>query len=135
MSPRTVFLARLIGPFAILLSLSELVHKQQTVETAAALVRDRPLVLMIAMMGLLAGLAMVIAHNVWSGGALPVVITLFGWILLIRGAVMLFLSPEAVAGMLEFFRFEQLLYFYAGVTLLLGLYLAYAGFRATPPAK
>jgi len=55
--------------------------------------------------------------------------------LLIRGAVMLFLSPEAVAGMLEFFRFEQLLYFYAGVTLLLGLYLAYAGFRATPPAK
>jgi len=135
MSPRTVFLARLIGPFAILLSLSELVHKQQTVETAAALVRDRPLVLMIAMMGLLAGLAMVLAHNVWSGGALPVVITLFGWILLIRGAVMLFLSPEAVAGMLEFFRFEQLLYFYAGVTLLLGLYLAYAGFRATPPAK
>ena len=135
MSPRTVFLARLIGPFAILLSLSELVHKQQTVETAAALVRDRPLLLMIAMMGLLAGLAMVLAHNVWSGGALPVVITLFGWILLIRGAVMLFLSPEAVAGMLEFFRFEQLLYFYAGVTLLLGLYLAYAGFRATPLAK
>ncbi len=135
MSPRTVFLARLIGPFAILLSLSELVHKQQTVETAAALVRDRPLLLMIAMMGLLAGLAMVLAHNVWSGGALPVVITLFGWILLIRGAVMLFLSPEAVAGMLDFFRFEQLLYFYAGVTLLLGLYLAYAGFRATPLAK
>jgi hypothetical protein len=135
MSPRTVFLARLIGPFAILLSLSELVHKQQMVETAAALVRDRPLLLMMAMMGLLAGLAMVIAHNVWSGGALPVVITLFGWILLIRGAVMLFLSPEAAAGMLEFFRFEQLFYFYAGVTLLLGLYLAYGGFRATPPAK
>jgi hypothetical protein len=135
MSPRTVFLARLIGPFAILLSLSELVHKQQMVETAAALVRDRPLLLMMAMMGLLAGLAMVLAHNVWSGGALPVVITLFGWILLIRGAVMLFLSPEAAAGMLEFFRFEQLFYFYAGVTLLLGLYLAYGGFRATPPAK
>jgi len=135
MSPRTVFLARLIGPFAILLSLSELVHKQQMVETAAALVRDRPLLLIMAMMGLLAGLAMVIAHNVWSGGALPVVITLFGWILLIRGAVMLFLSPEAAAGMLEFFRFEQLFYFYAGVTLLLGLYLAYGGFRATPPAK
>jgi hypothetical protein len=135
MSPRTVFLARLIGPFAILLSFSELVHKQQMVETAAALVRDRPLLLMMAMMGLLAGLAMVIAHNVWSGGALPVVITLFGWILLIRGAVMLFLSPEAAAGMLEFFRFEQLFYIYAGVTLLLGLYLAYGGFRATPPAK
>src|SRR5216684_6008813 len=108
MSTRTIFLARLIGLFAILLSLSEFLHKQATVETAAALVRDRPLLFMIAMMGLLAGLAMVLAHNVWSGGALPVVITLFGWILLIRGAVMLFLSPEAAAGWIDFLHFERL---------------------------
>jgi hypothetical protein len=26
-----------------------------------------------------AGLAVVVAHNVWSGGALPVVVTLVGW--------------------------------------------------------
>lgn len=135
MSSRTVFLARLIGLFAILLSLSELLHKQATVETAAALVRDRPLLFILAMLGLLAGLAIVLAHNVWSGGALPVVVTLFGWILLIRGALLLFLSQEAVAGMMDFFRFEQLLYLYAGITLVLGLYLTYAGFQASPPSR
>jgi hypothetical protein len=135
MSPRTVFLARLIGLFAILLSVSELVHKQAMVETAAALVRDRPLLLMLSMLGLLAGLAMVLAHNVWSGGALAVVVTLFGWILLIRGALLLFLSPDAVAGMIDFFHFEQLFYVYAGITLVLGLYLSWAGFRASPPSR
>src|SRR5260370_39589425 len=106
--PRTVFLARLIGLFAILLSLAELLHKQATVETAAALVRDRPLLFILAMLGLLAGLAMVLPHNVWSGGALPIVGTLFGWVLLIRGALLLFLSPEAVARLGRFFPFSPL---------------------------
>jgi hypothetical protein len=41
------------------------------------------------------GLAIVIGHNVWSGGALPVIVTLFGWIILIRGVVLLFPSPSA----------------------------------------
>jgi hypothetical protein len=135
MSSRTVFLARLIGLFAVILSLSELVHKQPTVETAAALVRDRPLLFILAMLGLLAGLAMVLAHNVWSGGALPVVVTLFGWILLIRGALLLLLSPEAVAGLIDFFHFEQLFYLYVGITLVLGLYLIYAGFKASPSSR
>src|SRR5260370_15161471 len=135
MSTRTIFLARLIGLFAILLSLSEFLHKQATVETAAALVRDRPLLFILAMLGLLAGLAMVLAHNVWSGDALPIVVTLFGWILLIRGALLLFLSPEAVAGLIDFFHFEQLFYLYAGITLVLGLYLTYAGFKASPPSQ
>ena len=132
MSPRTIFLARLIGLFAVLLSLSELVHKQAMVETANALVRDRPLVLLLSMIGLLGGLAMVLAHNVWSGGALPVVVTLFGWILLIRGALLLFLPPDAIAGLLDFFRFAQLFYFYVGIMLVFGLYLTYAGFKASP---
>ena len=135
MSPRTIFLARLIGLFAVLLSLSELVHKQAMIETANALVRDRPLVLLLSMIGLLAGLAMVLAHNVWSGGALPVVVTLFGWILLFRGALLLFLSPDAIAGLLDFFRFAQLFYFYVGIMLVFGLYLTYAGFKASPPSR
>jgi hypothetical protein len=42
-----------------------------------------------------AGLAIVIGHNVWSGGALLVIVTLLGWIILIRGVVLLFLSPSA----------------------------------------
>lgn len=135
MAPRTIFLARLIGVFAVLLSVSEFAHKQAMVATAAALVRDRPLLFVLAMLGLLAGLALVLAHNVWSGGALPVVVTLFGWILLLRSAVLLFLPGDAIVQMIDFFRFEQLFYLYAAITLLLGLYLSYAGFKAAQPSR
>lgn len=128
MSPRTIFLSRLIGLFALLESLSMFVHKQSMVETAASLVHDRPLLLIVGMIALVAGLAMVLAHNLWSGGALPVVVTLIGWVILVRGVVLLFLLPEAVVRLFEIFRFEELYYLYAGITLVLGLYLTYAGF-------
>jgi hypothetical protein len=42
---------------------------------------------------LAAGLAMVLAHNIWSGGALVVVVTVVGWITLIKS--LLFLFPLA----------------------------------------
>ncbi len=98
------------------------------VEATSSLVRDRPVLLIVGMIALVAGLAMVLEHNVWSGGAQPVVVTLVGWVILISGVVLLFLSPEAVVSLFEIFRFEELFYIYAGITLALGLYLTYAGF-------
>ena len=129
MSARTIFLARLIGLFALVESLAMFVHKQAMVETAAALVRDRPLVLILGMIALAAGLALVLSHNVWSGGAPAVVVTLVGWVILVRGVVLLVLPPDTVARLFDMVRFAELFYLYAGITLLLGLYLTWAGFR------
>src|SRR5690348_14216277 len=36
-----------------------------------------------------AGTALVIGHNVWSGGVLPVVVTLLGWLTLIKGIALM----------------------------------------------
>ena len=80
--------------------------------------------------GLARGLAMILGHNIWSGGALPVVVTLIGWLVAIRGAVLLALSPSATMKLFEALRYEQLFYVYMGGTLILGLYLTYAGFSA-----
>ena len=78
-----------------------------------------------------AGLAMLLGHNARSGGVLPVVVTLTGWLMLIKGSMFLFLSPEAVYGtLLAGIHFEQLFYFYMAFVLLLGICLTYAGFRA-----
>jgi hypothetical protein len=131
MSPRTIFLARLIGLFSVLVSVPMFLHRQAMVETATAMVRDPPLLFVLAMLGLLGGLAIVLAHNVWSGGVLPIIVTLFGWILLFRGALLLLLPPETVAGLIEAVHFEQLFYFFASITLILGLYLTYSGFTAS----
>jgi uncharacterized membrane protein len=129
MSARTIFLARLIGLFALVQSAAMFIHKEPMVETATGLVRDRPLLLLLGLLALAAGLAMVLSHNVWSGGALPVVVTLIGWIILVRGAVLLLLTPDAVARLFDAFRFADLFYLYAAIALLLGLYLTWEGFR------
>jgi hypothetical protein len=126
----TVSLRRLIGLFALLLALSLLTHKEAAVETLTALVRNPPLLLVFGMVWLAAGLAIVLGHNVWSGGALPVVITVVGWLLLIRGLLFLFLSPSAAVGLFAGLHFEQLFYLYVGISLLFGVCLTYGGFRS-----
>jgi hypothetical protein len=129
-SPLTVFLAKLIGLYCVLFGLAMALQKQVMVDIVAALLRNGPLLLILEAIAVTAGLAMVIGHNVWSGGALPVVVTLLGWIILIRGVVLLFLSPAAKLRFFEMFRYADLLYLYAGITLVLGLYLTIAGFTS-----
>jgi len=130
MTALTIFLARLIALFAILVSLSMVLHKRVMVETTTALLRNGPLLLITGMVGLVAGLAMVLSHNIWSGGALPVVVTLSGWIILVRSLILLFLSPEVKVRLYERFRFENFFYLYAGIIFVFGVYLTWAAFSA-----
>jgi hypothetical protein len=132
MSPRTIFLSRLIGLYALVISTSMLVHKTAMITTAAELAQAPPLLFIAGWFTLLAGLAMVLTHNIWAGGTLPVVVTLIGWALLIRGIVMVFISPGGAASIYEALHFAELYYVYVAIPLLLGIYLTYAGFKSPP---
>ena len=107
-------------------------HKQNYVETVTALIHNFPVMFVVSIITVIAGLAMVLAHNRWSGGALAAVVTLIGWITLVKGLLFLLLPPEMEA---EFFlsklHYGQLYYFYAVISLVLGVYLTYGGFRST----
>lgn len=132
MSPRTRFLSRLIGLYSILVSLSMVTHKQATIQMVTALVHNPPVLFLAGLMTMVAGLAMILDHNVWSGGALPVVVTLIGWSTLIKGLILLFVSPEAApAFFLGRLHYEQLFYLYVSISLLLGIYLTYGGRQST----
>jgi hypothetical protein len=128
MSPRTMFLSRLIGLYLILVSLAMVTHKRAMLEVITALIHDPPVLFVVAIMAVAAGLAMILGHNVWSGGVLPVIVTLIGWLTLIKGLFLLFLSPDMAP---EFFlgslHYEQMFYFYTAFSLLLGAYLTLGG--------
>ena len=98
MSPRTLFLSRLIGLYCILVAMSMITRRQATLESVTALLHNPSMILILGVITLAAGLAMVLAHNIWSGGGLAVVVTLVGWITLIKSLLFLFLPPEVEAG-------------------------------------
>jgi uncharacterized membrane protein HdeD (DUF308 family) len=131
MSPRTLFLSKLIGLYCILAALSMMARRQATLETVTALLQNPSMMLILGVITLAAGLAMVLAHNIWSGGALVVVVTLVGWITLIKGVLFLFLPPEVAVGLfLRQLHYQQLFYLYGAISLVLGVYLTYNGFTS-----
>lgn len=136
MSPRTVFLSKLIGLYCILVALSMMTHKQATVETATSLLHDPSMMLVLGVFTLVAGLAMVLAHNIWSSGALAVVVTLIGWLTLIKGLLFLLLPHEMLADFyLRELYYEQLFYVYMIILLVIGIYLTYAGFSSASQSR
>jgi uncharacterized membrane protein len=107
-----------------------LVRGSAMVETAVA---DGPVMLVYAIISLAVGLAMILGHNVWSGGALPVVVTLVGWLILAKGLMLLFVTPEALKQLFNHMQYGEHYYLYLTPSLVLGLYLTWAGFCAPFP--
>ncbi len=130
MSRLTVFLARFIGLFTVVLMVALLVRGSATV---AAAVADGPVMLVYAIISLAAGVAMILGHNVWSGGALPVVVTLVGWLILAKGLMLLLVTPDALQQIFNHMQYGEHYFLYLAPSLLIGLYLTWGGFTAPSP--
>ncbi len=130
MLSRTIYLSRLIGLYCILVMPSLAMHKQATVGSAAALWHNPSLGLFVGIFTVIASLAMILAHNRWSGGVLPVVVTLVGWMALIKGMLFLLMpSGPDTEIMLSWLRDPVLFYVCLTPSFLIGIYLTFEGFR------
>jgi hypothetical protein len=133
MAFRTLFLCRLLGLFFLICGLAMMLHKQ--VYTAAiATAAYTPLDMRwIAMIITLAGLAMVLAHNVWSKPVVAVIVTLLGWLTLIKGIAYLFLPARWLDGFfMAVLNCGACFYLVTAFLLVLGAYLTYEGFTSKP---
>ena len=127
MSQLTVYLARFIGLFALLVGIGCLARGNAV---TASTVANGPVMLVYALVSIAAGLAMVLGHNVWTGGALPVVVTLVGWLALVKGVLLFFVTPEALTQLLGRMQYGEHYSLYVAPSLVIGLYLTWAGFTA-----
>jgi hypothetical protein len=127
MSKLTVFLARFIGLSTVLIVIGFLMRGSSIIEATVA---DGQVMLAYAIISLTIGVAMIVGHNVWSGGTLPVVVTLVGWLIFAKGLLLLLLTPAALNGFFERMQYGQHPYLYLAPALVIGLYLTWAGFTA-----
>ena len=127
MSKLTIFLARSIGLFMVLLVAGFLVRGGTAIEVT---IEDEGVMISYAIISLAMGVAMVIGHNVWSGGALPVVVTLVGWRVLAKGFLLLVLAPDELSAMVQRIGYAEHYRLLLMPALVLGLYLTWAGFAS-----
>jgi hypothetical protein len=92
----SIFLARLLGPALLIVGVGMLTHRAHYRAVIAEIVGSRALFYMISAIGLVAGLAIVLVHNVWTPDW-RVLITLFGWINVVRSALSVLLPAQAMA--------------------------------------
>ena len=87
-----------------------LANRRRTLDTLDEMARSGPWMLFSGMVATAAGLAVVLGHQVWSGGALPVVVTLMGWAALLKGVTLLLVPAERMADAYKSMRFERFFY-------------------------
>lgn len=122
------FLAKIIGIVFIVLSLGIFKNQRLFISLVKKFLENSVLMYMTGFWDLLLGLLIVLSHNVWVKDW-PVIITIFGWIFVIRG-VLRIIFPEYV---LKSFRYIQQ-YFYwilrvmSVILFCLGIYLTFIGF-------
>jgi hypothetical protein len=107
MSPLTLYLAKFYGVFCLLMTATLAARPRTSLQAINALMANRGLVLVAGIAAMGGGVAAVIGHNVWSGGALALVVTLFGWVTLIKGFALIALDPSELAALYRALRYPE----------------------------
>ena len=122
----SILLARLMGPVLLVVGLIAIFNPRLLTDIGREIIAGRAMLFLAGIMALLAGLAIVNTHNVWTGW--PIIITLFGWISIAAGiARMAF--PDFVRSIGEKMITNETTIRIAGAgQLVLGGFLTYAGY-------
>ena len=122
----TRFCARIIGPLMLIVGAVILVRFDDLVLMMPAFLADEGLTFATGLFTLIVGLVLFAAHHHWSGPA-PIVITIIGVLTILRG-VLLMTAPGFVSGVADqLLSASPFAWIAGGVALLLGGWLAYAG--------
>ena len=119
----TVVIAQVLGIFFGIVGISMVVNSKATNAALEASVQNKGILWLWGFLALLIGAMIVILNNMWTSG-LPLLITVIGWISLIKGFFIL-LFPGAAVSLYRKFNKNGLLALCGVVSLILGLVLLY----------
>lgn len=123
----TIYLAKVIGLALIIMGAAIMLRRDYFVPVFATFARERLTRIVMSFIELIAGLALIVGHNVWS--PLPAaIITLFGWMATIEAAAYMLLPDETIEKWVAIFNVPAW-YLGGGIfSIVVGVYLAGFGF-------
>jgi hypothetical protein len=120
-------IAGLIGPMLAAIGVAMLINRSLFPAMIAELAHNTGLIFLSGLLVLLAGLAIVRVHNVWTGGW-RILVTVLGWLAIVSGLVRMWF-PQAAAPIAEAFGANATGLLIGGlVTLALGAFLSYKAY-------
>ena len=122
----SLYLAKVIGVFYLLWGLALLLNHKTYTKMENKLLKNKPVSLMFGLILMPAGLYLAIGHYIWEFSWVGL-ITLFGWIVFIKGALIV-VFPDILEGLKKRKFSDSWLYVGGVIGLVIGLYLTYVGF-------
>ena len=123
----SIFFARLLGPYFVIVAIGFLFNLETYQRLMEDFCKNVALVYLGGVLALFFGLVVVLLHNVWVANW-TVIITIFGWAGLIKGAWLIML-PNTVARFTEACQKKTVaLRVYLAIILALGVFLMVKGY-------
>jgi len=123
----SIFLARLIGPVMLTIALAVFANQRGFRDLAEEFMASRALMFLAGFIIMPAGLAIVLTHNVWTADW-RVLITIFGWLNVVGGALRLAAPPFLVKTGRAMLKQPRFTLFAAAIWAVLGLLFCYFGY-------
>ena len=120
----TIVLAQIWGIGFIVFGLSMLFNKKWITVAVEEMVQNQGVMLLAGLVALIMGLTLVALNNIWTSG-LPLLITILGWLTLLKGAVIL-LFPNFTTSYYKKMLTERALLLGGIVVTILGILLILA---------
>jgi hypothetical protein len=124
----TYFIAQFIGLMLLSVGASLLFQGKVFMKMLNDITENRSTLFMVGIVLFLGGASIVLTHNVWNAGFLSTVVTLIGWVLILRGLGSMFMPGHSITRMVRAFKVEEFSWAYGILVLVIGAYLTYAGF-------
>ncbi|MEA1929874.1 MAG: DUF308 domain-containing protein [Patescibacteria group bacterium] len=118
----SIYLAEVFGWYLIIIGVIFIWKQKELKPTMHEIAGNRSLIFVVSILELLAGLFLVLKHNIWTSDY-RIVITIIGWLALIEGAIYLIMSPKDTANWIKGFNKPS---WYVGggiVAIVIGIYL------------
>ena len=128
----TVFLSQVMGVAFLIMGVALVINKRYYSAWFRRLDKESEAFLWVtALVEFIAGLAIVLTHNLW-GSMAEVIVTLFGWCMVLEGAAVLLGGKLYIQIMLKFLAksMGKATTIFALICFALGAYLAWFGFFA-----
>lgn len=123
----TKMIAGLMGPLLAAIGAAMLFNRDLFPAMVSQLTQNYGLVFVAGMLALVAGVAIVRVHNIWSGGW-PVIVTVFGWLSIVGGLARMWF-PQLAAPVADAFASNATALLAGGfIVLALGAFLSYKAY-------